>query len=106
MRRRTRLGLKPVMMSPYFKNVLTEGLNYVRAKYCPWTGIFMSVTLKNKKIGRLVGFVREGRTFRARVAIGKNTYIFDLSEIVWPQEDPLKGFHEQLAKIKKELSHG
>ena len=106
MRRRTRLGLKLVMMSPYFKSVLTEGLNYVRAKYCPWAGIFMSVTLKNKKIGRLVGFVREGRTFRARVAIGKNTYIFDLSEIVWPQEDPLKGFHEQLAKIKKELSHG
>ena len=107
MRKRCRLGPKPVMMTPYFKNVLNEGLKYTRANYCPWAGVFMSVKIKNRSmIGRLVGFVREGRTFRARVAIGKNTYIFDLSEIVWPQEDPLKGFHEQLAKIKKELSHG
>ena len=106
MRKRNRLGPKPVMMSPYFKNVLNEGLKYVRANYCPWAGVFMSVTLKDKRIGRLIGFVREGRTFRARIAIGQAAFIFDLDQIDWPKEDPLKGFHEQLAKIKKELSHG
>ena len=107
MRRRNRLGPKPVMMSPYFKNVLNEGLKYTRANYCPWAGVFMSVKIKDRSmIGRLVGFIREDQKFRARVAIGKTTYIFDLNQIDWPQDDPLKGLNEHLAKVKREREHG
>lgn len=101
MRRRYRLGQRPVMTSSYLKSVSMDGLNYLRANVCPWVGMFMSVTTKDKRIGRLTGFVRNGKTYRALVLIGKTSYIFDLDEIVWTKEDPLKNFYAQQKKKER-----
>lgn len=105
MRRRYRLGQRPVMTSPYLKSVSMDGLNYVRANICAWAGMFMSVTTKDKRVGRLTGFVLNGKTYRALVMIGKTSYVFDLDQIAWPQEDPLKNFHAQMEQMKKERNH-
>ena len=105
MRRRYRLGQRPIMTSPYLKSVLMDGLNYVRANICPWAGMFMSVTTKDKRVGRLIGFVLNSKTYRALVMIGKTSYVFDLDQIAWPQDDPLKNARLQIQKIM-EQNHG